>query len=389
MKRWPVKPLSEVLEVSRERIEPIEHPDILYNYIGLESIEGHTGQLLPHQLTIGAEIKSTKNVFHRGEILYGKLRPYLNKIYLADKDGICSTDIFVLRPKQSAMNASFAANYLRSPAVLSAASNAMAGANLPRIGQKALLGIPIPVPPVVEQERIVKLLDEADELRKLRAKADRRTAALIPALFHQMFGDPASNPKDWPLVTLGEIGGGGQYGLNAAAMTEGHGVRFIRITDIDEYGRLGRCEPAFVPVDKSNLSDYELSDGDILIARSGATAGKAYIHIGIRERCVFAGYLIRFKINQILSLPVFVFAFLQTAAYWSQLNRLKRAVAQPNVNAKQMASLGFPLPPLPLQKEFAQRVTEIRGIEAEQAASRSRLDALFQSMLYRAFNGDL
>ena len=164
MKRWPTKPLGEVLELSRERVEPTEHPDTLFNYIGLENIEGHSGKLLPYQPTHGAEIKSTKNVFHPGEILYGKLRPYLNEVHLASAEGICSTDICVLRPRQRQIHPSFAANYLCSPSVLSVVFNATVGANLPRIGQDALFGIPIPVPPLAEQERILKLLDEADEL---------------------------------------------------------------------------------------------------------------------------------------------------------------------------------------------------------------------------------
>src|SRR5258708_2184387 len=198
MKRWPTKPLGAVLELSRERIEPTEHPNTSFNYVGLESVEGHTGKLLPYQPTPGAEIKSMKNVFHCGEILYGKLRPYLNKVHLASNDGICSTDIYVLRPRQGQIHPSFAANYLRSASVLSTVSNAMAGANLPRVNQDALLEILVPVPSMAEQERIVKLLDEADDLRKLRAQADRRTADLIPALFHEMFGDPIRNPGGLP-----------------------------------------------------------------------------------------------------------------------------------------------------------------------------------------------
>jgi type I restriction enzyme S subunit len=63
----------------------------------------------------------------------------------------------------------------------------------------------IPVPPLAEQERIVKLLDEADELRKLRAQADDRTAVLIAALFDEMFGNPATNPKGWPSKPFGEL----------------------------------------------------------------------------------------------------------------------------------------------------------------------------------------
>jgi type I restriction enzyme S subunit len=197
--------LGEVLAVSRERIEPAEHPSTLFNFVGLEHIEPNTGNLLSKALTAGSEIRSTKNVFRGGEILYGKLRPYLNKVYLAADDGICSTDIYVLKPHQRRIHPSFAVNYLRSPSVLAAVSNAMAGANLPRIGQEALLDIRIPVPPLVEQERIVGLLDEADALCKRRAEADRRAADLVPALFHEMFGDPDANPMGWPVSGVGDL----------------------------------------------------------------------------------------------------------------------------------------------------------------------------------------
>ena len=78
--------------------------------------------------------------------------------------------------------------------------------------------------------------------------------------------------KRWPTKPLGELAGCGQYGLNAAAMSEGTGVRFIRITDITQDGALRHEAPAFVPEDTPELEGYELKDGDVVIARSGATA---------------------------------------------------------------------------------------------------------------------
>ena len=81
---------------------------------------------------------------------------------------------------------------------------AVQGATILGITRDFLKQVEVPVPPLAEQERIVKLLDEADELRKLRAQADRRTAEFIPALFHKMFGDPITNPKHWPNKALGE-----------------------------------------------------------------------------------------------------------------------------------------------------------------------------------------
>jgi type I restriction enzyme S subunit len=65
------------------------------------------------------------------------------------------------------------------------------------------------------------------------------------------------------------------------------------------------------------------------------------------------------------------------------------AIGQSNINAQELKAIPIPVPPLPLQKEFAQRVMEIRELEASQAASRLRLEELFQSLLHRAFNGEL
>ena len=82
----------------------------------------------------------------------------------------------------------------------------MTGAANMSISIDRLATVPIVFPSLAEQERIVKLLDEADELRKLRAQADRRTDALIPALFNEMFGDPLANPKHWPQSLFAEVG---------------------------------------------------------------------------------------------------------------------------------------------------------------------------------------
>ena len=72
----------------------------------------------------------------------------------------------------------------------------------------------------------MKLLDETDELRKLRAQADRRTTDLIPALFHEMFGDPSTNSKNWPLQPVGEIIEACDYGTSQKANEEGEALLF-------------------------------------------------------------------------------------------------------------------------------------------------------------------
>ena len=194
----------------------------------------------------------------------------------------------------------------------------------------------------------------------------------------------------WPTRPLGELAGCGQYGLNAAAMSEGTGVRFVRITDITQAGALRHEEPAFVPEDTPDLKEYELKDGDVLIARSGATAGKSYVHQAFGERAVFAGYLIRFQPDTAKVLPRYVGAFLQTPDFWRQLNSYKRAVAQPNVNARQLASLLLPVPPLAEQERIVKLLDEADQLRKLRAQADRRTAALIPALFHEMFgeNGE-
>jgi type I restriction enzyme S subunit len=373
MKHWPTKQLGEVLEVGRERIEPTEHPDTLFNFIGLESIESHTGKLLVYQPKPGADIKSTKNVFQTGQILYGKLRPYLNKVHLARKDGICSTDIYVLQPCQQRIHSPFVAYYLRSPEVLAMVSNAMAGANLPRISQEGLLSISVPVPPLAEQERLVKLLDEADQLRQLRAQADVRTAALTPALFHEIFGDVATNPKGWPMKPFGELAtnqDGRRKPVKASDRAERRGK-------YPYYGASGIID---------YVEEYLFDEAALLIGEDGANLLARSTPIAFLAQ---GKYWVNNHAHVVTDNGKADLNYLCVALNLRDLTGYVTGSAQPKLNQANMNRMQIPVPPLPLQKQFAARATEIRAVQAEQAASRKRLDNLFQSMLHRAFNGEL
>lgn len=188
----------------------------------------------------------------------------------------------------------------------------------------------------------------------------------------------------WASVRLADIAAQGQYGLNAAAMKEGKGVRFIRITDIDDQGELRSDGAAYVPSSTENLAAYYLIPGDLVIARSGATAGKSLLFKGLDELAVFAGYLIRFKLDTSKALPEFVGYYFKSKTYWNYINTTKRAAAQPNINAKELASLPIPLPPLPEQNRIVDLLSRAEGIvqlrrEAEKKTA-ELIPALFIDM---------
>ena len=143
-----------------------------------------------------------------------------------------------------------------------------------------------------------------------------------------------------------------QYGAAESGITRTDikSPRYIRITDIDEYGLISHNDLGATANTIEN--QYILHDSDLLIARSGATVGKAYIHKECPYTCFFAGYLIRFVINTQKALPDYVFAFTQTNTYKEWVNAIQRPSGQPNINAEEYQSLEIPLPPPNIQNEI-------------------------------------
>ena len=268
------------------------------------------------------------------------------------------------------------------------------GGAQPNISQGIIRETVVPVPPLAEQERIVKLLDEADELRKLRTKADRRTAALIPALFHEMFGDPISNPKSWPIYKLADVCDG-KAGIKAGPFgsslkkdcytTEGprvYGQEQVIAGDFS-VGDYHISEAKF-----AEMSAYAVESGDLLISLVGTIGKVAIVPDGI-ERGIINPRLLRVRPRTELLHPSYFAQVLISPSVIQFFGSVATGITMGVLNAGLLKRLSVPLPPLPLQMEFAKRVTEIRELEAGQATSRTRLDALFQSMLHRAFNEDL
>jgi type I restriction enzyme S subunit len=140
-------------------------------YVGLEDIEGHTGRFVG---PIGPRtVQSTTFRFTREHVLYGRLRPYLNKVLAPDFEGHCSTEIIPLVPAHSVVRA-YLFYWLSSPATVHLLNATATGARMPRANLDQVLALEVPVPSVSEQRRIVAILDEAFEgIATAKAHAER------------------------------------------------------------------------------------------------------------------------------------------------------------------------------------------------------------------------
>ena len=144
-----------------------------------------------------------------------------------------------------------------------------------------------------------------------------------------------------------------QYGANERAV-DGNpetDVRYIRITDIDDYGNLLDDWKTAEAIH----SKYLLEENDVLFARSGSV-GRTFVYKSELGKAIFAGYLIRFKFDPEKVNPSFVLYYSFTKIYKLWLQSIQRTAAQPNVNSKEFQSLEIPLPPLEIQDQIVQEV---------------------------------
>lgn len=252
------------------------------------------------------------------------------------------------------------------------------GAAQRNLDVKSFKKLTIAIPPQSTQLAIVSELDKINELIRLKKEQLKDFDNLGQSLFYEMFGDPVENEKGWEVKKIKDIATEKlSYGSGASAVPFNKSVRYIRITDINEYGELKdeKVSP--------NIYDekYLLAEGDILFARSGATVGKTYLHKQNEIPCIYAGYLIRLRPNELLVLPNYVYYYTKSNYYKSFICANQRVVAQPNINAKQYGDLDIPLPPLSLQRLFAQRIEQIEREKSEVQKSIQDLETLLASRM--------
>ena len=166
------------------------------------------------------------------------------------------------------------------------------------------------------------------------------------------------------------------YGANEIAVDSDSqtDVRYIRITDIDDHGNLQNEDwKTARKVDKK----YAINRNDLLFARSGATVGKTFIHKREDGEAIFAGYLIRFRFDETLVNPFFVFYYTLLSRYRLWVQIIQRPSGQPNINSREFKAFEIPLPPPNIQNHI---VTIMKSAYAQKKEKEQEADALLDSI---------
>lgn len=406
MKRWPTKPLSDaywfqegpgvrkwqfrnsgvkllnVANITKEGVLDLSKTD---RCLGEDEVSAKYSHFM---LDEGDLVIASSGISFDEDGLLRTRGAFVSKLHLP----LClNTSTIRFKAKAGISSLALLRYWLDSPEFRLQITRLVTGSAQQNFGPSHLKATTISLPPLVEQERIVKLLDEADELRKLRTQADRRTAALIPALFHEMFGPKDQSKNDWDVKSLEElttrVTKGESPGWQGFGYVE-NGPLFVTSENV-LWGELDLSKSKHIPMDfHKKLSRCAIQPNDVLLNLVGASIGRA---------CIFPAGQGDANINQAVAviscgekiLPEYLLHLFLSTDSQAIFHGGKVEAARANISLGDIRKFKTILPPIKLQKEFAARVSEIREMETAQSASRKRLDDLFNSMLHRAFEGEL
>lgn len=261
------------------------------------------------------------------------------------------------------------------------------GATFKEINKSTLKRLEIPLPPLDEQRRIVGLLDRAAEIRRRADAARAKARAIIPALFLETFGDPATNPKGWPVATVGELLASATYGTSQKANDRATGIPIIRMGNVTTSGQLNTINLKHLEISGQEREKAELIEGDLLFNRTNSKelVGKTGLWDG-RFEGVAASYFIRLRVDRASCNPTYLWAFFNSRHMKQVLFETARgAIGQANINAKELRAFRVPLAPLLLQKAFAEQTSRLQAVARQLDAAAAKSEAMTTALSAEVF----
>jgi len=261
------------------------------------------------------------------------------------------------------------------------------GSTFAAINRSDLTSLRIPLPPLDEQRRIMSLLDRAAEIRRRADAARAKARAIIPALFLNMFGDPATNPKGWPVVTVGDLLESATYGTSQKANDRGDGIPMIRMGNVTIGGQLDTADLKHIDIAGDEREKAELFEGDLLFNRTNSKelVGKTGLWDG-RFEAVAASYFIRLRVMNALCTPSYVWAFFNTQYMKQALFATARgAIGQANINAKELRAFRVAVPPLDLQTSFAEQAKRLEATARALDVAAAKAEAMAAALSAEVF----
>ena len=388
---WPTVPLGELCKMDRRGLRPDAADALLLPFVGVENVEAGSGAInLNNGGRVGSQ-KSTSFRFDERHVLYGKLRPYLNKVAIPAFAGKCSTELVPLLP-ETGVDREFLGYLLRRQKTVDYVMSSVTGARMPRTDMKALLSLPVPCPPLDEQRRIVGILNRAARIERLRKRARERLREFVSALFVYTFDDQEQIATRFPCMPLREvatIASGATKGRKIDPKNAAE-VPYLRVANVQD-GFLNLDEIKTMTIRCGEERKYALAPGDLVMTEGGDSdkLGRAAVWNGDLPYCAHQNHVFRVRPNRKFVLTGYLLDLVGSAygkAYF--LSIAKRTTGIASINKSQLGSFSVPIPSIELQNRYATHVAKVRCVADLVSASADQIEKLCASLMSRLFRGD-
>jgi len=360
-------------------------PGSTYNELGegLPFFQGKAefGEIHP---TVKKWCSAPQRIAQPGDILMSVRAP-VGPTNIADKQCCIGRGLAAIRAKTSHLDAGYLRFFLIHAEPLLASMGQ--GSTFAAIGRAEIASLQIPLPSLDEQRRIVDLLSRAEGIVRLRREAQKKAAEVIPALFLDMFGDPAANPKGWPMMTLGEVIRRADYGSSTKASEDATGLPMLRMGNVDSSGHLDLTTLKYVALSPKDVARFRLEEGDLLFNRTNSKelVGKT----GLWDSpalAIAASYFIRIRVREDIVRPFFLWAFMNTPFMKRVLfDTARGAIGQANINAQELRGFHVAVPDMPTQEAFEARSRDMLAICAQQKVAADKSESTFGALLAGTF----
>jgi len=387
-KGWEIKTLGDVCAFDKAQGTHRGLP-----YVGLEHIESHTARFIGS--TDAQPVRSSTFRFSDKHVLYGRLRPYLNKALAPDFEGHCSTEIFPLKPSNS-LSREYLLYWLLAGETCDRINATCTGARMPRAQMNEVMGFEFPLPPLAEQHRIVGLLDEAFEgIATAKANAEKNlqnARALFESHLQSVFSQRGEGWVEKPLGEIAEF----KNGLNYSKNSKGQTLPVVGVANFQDNYYVPHLDLESATIDGKLAENYSIQRNDILTVRSNGSkhlVGRCMLVSDAEEMVSYSGFIIRIRYDATKLFPEYLLHFMKCQATRDLLTQGGGGANITNINQEKLSSLPVPFPSYPEQKRIAGELDALREETQRLATLYTRklaaLEALKKSLLHQAFSGEL
>ena len=394
MNAYPRIPLGEVCTINpRIKRSGIPEEDTLVSFVPMAAVDERFGMIMAREDRRLGDVSKGFTAFEDGDILFAKITPCMEngKAALArnltNGIGRGSTEFYVLRPGGEVLG-EYVYHFVRQPRFREKAKRHFTGtAGQQRVPKSFMEDVPIPLPPLDAQRRIVCILNRTARIENLCARVDKYLRDFVPALFAKMFGDPIENPMGWERRRLGDMSEV-QGGLQVTRKRANHPLKkpYLRVANVLR-DRLVLSEIKCIRLTDNELDRVRLQRNDLLIVEGHGNPGeigRAAIWDGSVKDCVHQNHLIRVRPDRASLIPEFACAYLNSISGRQHLLRSGKTTSGLNtISTSDVKACTLFVPPLDLQNRFAEVVAAARDIAATTESSLDTASALSASLMTR------